>query len=1121
MESFQVTVSAANVPPVITSAPPGPATVGLPYQYLVRAQDADGDSVHFRLGEPVVPGMMINADTGVLNWTPTAGQVDVHPVIVIADDGQPGGETRQEFDLTVAATSSNFLPVVTFEPRSTAVVGLPYTAMVAASDRDGDPLTFTLVTKPDGMMINTAGLITWTPTAAQLGPQSAQLNVSDARGGDVLLDFSVEVVAEAVNRAPIIVSTPKLRAVADQPYALDLQGLDEDGDPFAWSLVTGPRGISLDPLTGRVRWTPDHDQLGLNPVVVQIQDALGASARQSFAIDVSCVNLVPAITSVPPTTAAVGQAYFYPVRATDSEGDPLTFTLLSGGRGNMNLEAATGLLRWTPVAGDAGVNLQVAIQVGDGQGNLATQSFVVVVSATVPNQPPVITSTPVFVATVGSLYVYDVIAQDPEQGVLTYSLETVPDGMTIDEETGAIRWTPTAATSEVVTVEVRDPAGALATQTFTVLAQTNLPPVIISTAPSTVSAGASYRYDVRATDPNGDPLSFTLIAAPGGMTIDGLGRIRWSVPANQPVGDIPVAVQVADPRGLSASQAFQITVLPDTTDPTVRLAASATLVDDAGRLVVDLNATVLLQVQASDNVGIAARGLTVGGIALALDASGSASLVLTQPGVIQAVATATDAAGNMGTATVTLRVRDPNDADAPFVEITSPDQAQTDNVVTYLTDVIGSVQDDNLLVWHLDYALVSQVDLNNLSAPDADWVELARGTTSVTDSQLAVFDPTLLRNDQYVLRLYAEDAGGLINTRGVLVSVQGEAKLGNFRLEFTDLTVPLSGIPITVTRVYDTLQAGEEGDFGYGWSLGLYDGDIRETVPDNGGDFFSQFPFKDGTRVYITDPEGKRIGFTFQPDLIGSFFGVLARPRFVPDRGVYSQLADPDVTGFALTRRSDGTYGGFVGIGNYNPSNYVLTTADGTKYLYSQSAGLRQVADLNANTLTITADAIEHSSGERIDLRRDGRGRITQIVVEPGTADESSLTYGYNAAGDLVAFTEQVDLTTTFTYVAGHPHLLDEVHDPLGRRASKTFYGPDGRVEKVIDALGNEVLQNFVPSNFTGTITDASGNVTLLVYNARGNIVEQQDPEGGITLYKYTDPRHPDKETEVTKLLEG
>jgi hypothetical protein len=32
--------------------------------------------------------------------------------------------------------------------------------------------------------------------------------------------------------------------------------------------------------------------------------------------------------------------------------------------------------------------------------------------------------------------------------------------------------------------------------------------------------------------------------------------------------------------------------------------------------------------------------------------------------------------------------------------------------------------------------------------------------------------------------------------------VAGDLKLGNFRLSFTDLSIPVTGIPITLTRTY-------------------------------------------------------------------------------------------------------------------------------------------------------------------------------------------------------------------------------------------------------------------------------------------------------------------------------
>ena len=58
---------------------------------------------------------------------------------------------------------------------------------------------------------------------------------------------------------------------------------------------------------------------------------------------------------------------------------------------------------------------------------------------------------------------------------LSFDFLTRPDHMTINASTGRIEWTPTAAQlgGQVVSVVVTDPAGAKATQTFTVLVKQN------------------------------------------------------------------------------------------------------------------------------------------------------------------------------------------------------------------------------------------------------------------------------------------------------------------------------------------------------------------------------------------------------------------------------------------------------------------------------------------------------------------------------------------------------------------------------------------------------------------------------------------------------------------------
>ena len=46
-------------------------------------------------------------------------------------------------------------------PRAVTPLGLTYTYDVRATDPDGDPLTYSLPVKPDGMTITADGLVTW------------------------------------------------------------------------------------------------------------------------------------------------------------------------------------------------------------------------------------------------------------------------------------------------------------------------------------------------------------------------------------------------------------------------------------------------------------------------------------------------------------------------------------------------------------------------------------------------------------------------------------------------------------------------------------------------------------------------------------------------------------------------------------------------------------------------------------------------------------------------------------------------------------------------------------------------------------------------------------------------
>ena len=212
-------------------------------------------------------------------------------------------------------------------------------------------------------------------------------------------------------------------------------------------------------------------------------------------------------------------------------------------------------------------------------------------------------------------------------------------------------------------------------------------------------------------------------------------------------------------------------------------------------------------------------------------------------GVFEFVGTATDAAGLTGQATITVTVGnpaipnqpstsdpglpphpgfDPADNTPPTVTITSPEPGAS---ATNLVPIIGTVDDpeDNLWYYRAYYGRLDRIDISSLDLSDPDWTAFHTSTEEVIDGELAVFDPSNVENGPYAVAVAAFDVNGRGSIQSTIVSVEGNVQVGNFRLDFTDLSIPLAGIPIEVTRVYDTVNAPDEGDFGFGWKLGVQD----------------------------------------------------------------------------------------------------------------------------------------------------------------------------------------------------------------------------------------------------------------------------------------------------------
>ena len=93
---------------------------------------------------------------------------------------------------------------------------------------------------------------------------------------------------ECDNSAPTITSTPPVTATVGLLYTYDVEATDPDvGDILTVSLDVAPAGMTIDPSSGLIQWTPDGTQAGGNVVAVRVTDVGGRFTTQSFLVDVA------------------------------------------------------------------------------------------------------------------------------------------------------------------------------------------------------------------------------------------------------------------------------------------------------------------------------------------------------------------------------------------------------------------------------------------------------------------------------------------------------------------------------------------------------------------------------------------------------------------------------------------------------------------------------------------------------------------------------------------------------------------------------------------------------------------------------------------------------------------
>ncbi|NRB38945.1 MAG: Ig-like domain-containing protein [Pseudomonadales bacterium] len=557
-KTLALKVNNTNRAPVFKSRPKLHAAENFNYIYAITSHDEDSDD---KLTLSLIDGpegLILKNDQ--LQWLPGFKAKGSHGVKLKLTD-QHSASASQNFSLKV--NNTNQLPRWKTQQLTAAKEAQAYKKVLLAEDSDGQKVTYTLITGPEGLKLTSAGQLSFTPDYTQAGEHRVIARASDGISGT---EIKFALLIENTNRPPVFNSKPLLDASENIAYHYELRLQDEDRDNVILKLTEAPAGMILE---GReLHWLPDFEAMGQHKVIISANDNKDVT-EQTFFIHVASTNRLPSFNAVAyeKTLLKENMPWSLKLETRDDDGHKVLLSLKTGIQG---LTLSDNTLSWTPGYEQAGM-YNVIVNANDGLENKTTLLNLQVANT---NRAPVIHSLPLKKAVEGTEYRYIVDASDADKSILTLTLSTAPKGMVIINNN--IVWNPNYQQSGKHNIEllVNDGDTHIKQQFEISVANTNRVPVFDSQPIIQTAENSDYQYNVSVFDPDGAAITLSLLDGPDGMELvklknadkqaaENIPRVQYALrytPDFEAVNSYKVLLQAEDPES-TAQQAFNLDVM--------------------------------------------------------------------------------------------------------------------------------------------------------------------------------------------------------------------------------------------------------------------------------------------------------------------------------------------------------------------------------------------------------------------------------------------------------------------------------------------------------------------------------------------------------------------------------
>jgi hypothetical protein len=419
-------------------------------------------------------------------------------------------------------------------PLPNGLVGTPYSFNLAplASDPNGLPLAFSLVSGPSWMMVSAGGQITGTPGPTNVGAFTAVFQVTNGTLTANVNAFGTVYSPISFTANPI--NLPNATETISYSQGLSSYVTDANsGVTFSFTKVSGNAWANVQ-ANGTITGTPAHTDVGSTSIVVMVTDSLGLTATTT--VDITVVKTPPRWLQNPIPLGSINATKPFTFNLATyavGDGDTLTYSLVSGP--SWMSVSSTGQITGTPPNSAAG-SFTATFQVADGTLTATAQGVGTVVPTV---QPPVISETALHFTVTERQTLTVNLAQpqyvsDPQNGTMTFTLTTAATWATLSGA-GVLTLTPVfqQVGNQTLGFTVTDQQSLTSTGIIYVTVLGILPVWNVNPINMTAYVNQPFSGTLAgdAQDLDNQPITYSLVSAPSWLTVAANGALSGTPPA--------------------------------------------------------------------------------------------------------------------------------------------------------------------------------------------------------------------------------------------------------------------------------------------------------------------------------------------------------------------------------------------------------------------------------------------------------------------------------------------------------------------------------------------------------------------------------------------------------------